>query len=126
MLGGVPHGAFLHLGNARGNADDHAVRGLKQPLARVNHLNHALNHFLGGVEIGNYAILQGADGANVIVRFLVHLLGLAAHGDDFIGGAVFGDDARLIHHDFIVMNNERIGRTQVDGDVAGQEIKETH
>jgi hypothetical protein len=60
------------------------------------------------------------------VSLFVHLLGFAAHGDDFIGSAVFGNDARLIHHDFVVVNDERIGRTQVNGDVAGQEVEEAH
>ena len=57
---------------------------------------------------------------------LMHLLRLPAHGDDLIGRAVFGDDARLIDHNFIIVDNQRIGRAEVDGNVAGKKIEEAH
>jgi hypothetical protein len=56
--------------------------GVKSWRPGLDHADHALDHLLGGLEVGDHAIAQRPHGLDVLVRLAVHLLGLAADGDD--------------------------------------------
>jgi hypothetical protein len=47
----------------------------------------------------------------------MHLLSSASDRYRFIGLAIASNDARLIHNDFIVLNNDGIGSAKVNGNL---------
>src|SRR5690606_10760327 len=115
---------LLHLGDAAGNADHHADVGREELTARIDHLDHALDHLLGGLEIGDHPVLQGTHGLDVLMRLAMHLLRLPPDGDHLAGGAVLGHDARLVHHHLVVMDDQGVRRAQVDRDLLGEKVVE--
>ena len=92
MLRGVTHGADFHFGRAGGNADNHTERG-GEPVALSRCLLHqTANHKLGGVEVGDDTLAQGADGADALRFLALHQLGLFADGNQLIGASVESHD----------------------------------
>ncbi|SUV85677.1 Uncharacterised protein [Bordetella pertussis] len=118
-------GAPLDLGRAARHADDDARAG-GQHIARVHHADELLEHLLGDGEVGDHAILHGADGFDIAGNAAQHLLGLVADGlDDFLAiGPAFvadGDDRGFIQHDALAADvDQRIGGTEVDRHIAGK------
>ncbi len=78
---GLADGAALHLGGAAGNADDDSWRGL-QDGPGMDHLDELLEHLLGDGEVGDHAVLHGADGFDIARHLAQHGLGFVAHGLD--------------------------------------------
>src|SRR5262249_57958235 len=58
--GGVFHRAFFDLGDAGGDADDDAAVGRHHAL-EVDLADEVVEHHLDGVEVGDDAVLEGAD-----------------------------------------------------------------
>ena len=50
----------------------------------------------------------------------MHLAGLRTDSHQFTGVYVQRHDGRLVHHDLPVVNNQSIGRTQVDSQLLCQ------
>ena len=84
-------------------------------MARGLHLlDHAAQHQLRGVEVGDHAVLERADRLDILVGLAVHLAGLVTDRHQLAAVEVEGHDRRFVHHDLPVMDNDRIGRPQVD------------
>ena len=49
----------------------------------VDHFDHAPDHMFRSVKICDYTILQGANGFDIFMGFLMHLHGLSAYGQHF-------------------------------------------
>ena len=111
----VAYGAQFHFRAAARYAHHHAERGREQTLAAVHHFDESAQHLFGGVEVCYHAIAQRSDDAYLVVGFLVHLFGLAAHGNHFFRVAVQGYDRRLVDYDFAAADDDGIGRSEVDG-----------
>ena len=92
----------------------------------MHHADELLEHLLGHGEIGNHAILHGADGLDVAGHLAQHGLGLAAHGLDgllAVRAALVADghDRGLVEHDALLAHvDQRVGRAQVYGQVGGE------
>ena len=126
VFGAVLDRPLLDLRDARGDADDHAQGRVEQAPAALYHPDHAFDHVLRALEVGDHAVLQGPDRLDVLVRLTVHLLGLAPDGHGLVGRAVLGDDGRFIHHHLVLVVDHRVGRAEIDGDLLHEEVEQAH
>ncbi len=115
MFAGVAHGAYLHFGRSRGYAHDHAQRGGEPSAVAARFFHQAANHEFGGVEVGYHTLTQRPYGGDVRILASTHLLGFLAHGLELLGGLVDGHDGRLVDDNFVVMQDDSIGRSKVNG-----------
>jgi hypothetical protein len=60
------------------------------------------------------------------VRFFVHHHGSSPYSDSLPGSAVNGYDGWLVDNDFIVLYDQRIGCSQVNGKLLLEKIEEFH
>lgn len=96
----------------------------------MRHSNELLEHLLSDRKVGNDAILHWSNSADIAWNAAEHLLSCFTDGMDscFPVLSAFltnGDDARFIEHDaFSAHVNERIGGTEVDGEIVGKVIAE--
>ncbi len=120
VLGRIADGANLDVGRPGRDADDHAQRRREETARSLDLLEHPAQHELGSVEVGDDAVFQGADGLDIGVGLLVHVARLAADGDQLAGMDVERDDGRFVDNDLAVIEDERIGRTEVDGQLLCQ------
>ena len=98
---------------------------MHQHLAVVRLLDEVIQHLFGDFEVGDHAILHGLDGDDVARRAAQHLLGFFAHGLHFAGVLVDGDDGGLVHHDAFAFGvDQRVGGSQIDGEIAGKHAEE--
>ena len=101
------------------------TRGLTHDLAVVRLADEVLEHLLRHLEVGDDAVLHRADGDDVAGRAAEHLLGVAADGFDLVGDLVDRDDRRLGDDDAAPLRvDERVGRAEVDRQIAGEQTKE--
>ena len=123
--GGVADGALLDLGHAGRDAEQHPrPRDQADPVVHLVH--EVLDHLLGDVEVADDAVAERADRDDRGGRPADHPLGLGADGEDALGLGVDGDDRRLGDDDPAVADvDERVGRAEVDPDVAGEEAEES-
>src|SRR3990172_172407 len=94
-LRGLADGAALHFGAAVGDADDDA--GAHEGGGLVGLPDEVPEHRLGHLEIGDDAVLDGADRHDVPRRAADHPLRLDPHGEDLLGApgvAVDGEGRR--------------------------------
>ena len=87
-------------------------------------------HLLGHLEVVDHAVFERPDRTDGAGGAAEHALGLGAHGVDFACALVDGHDRRLGQHDAAAANvDERVGGTEVDGDVTRaetwEEVEET-
>ena len=113
MLCRVANRAELHLGAARRHTNHHAQRRREDTAARVDHLDKATDHLLASREVGDHAIAERADRADVGMLLLVHHLRLATDGNHLAAPSVQGHNGRLVHRDLIIADNDGVGRSQV-------------
>ena len=74
----------------------------------------------GGVEVGDGAAPHRPDGDDVAGGPPDHRVGIVAHGQDVAAALVDGDHGRLVELDALAPDvDERVGRAQVDREVAG-------
>ena len=122
-IGRVHDRALFHLRDF-GRHADHDPR-MHQHLAVVRLLDEVVQHLLGDFEVGDDAILHGLDGHDVARRTAQHLLGFLADGFHFAGVLVDGHDGRLVDHDaFAARVDQRVGRAQVDSEIARKNAKQ--
>jgi hypothetical protein len=87
--------------------------------------DEVVQHLLGVAEVGDDTVLHRLDGDDVARRAAEHLLGLLAHGLDFVGLGVDRDDGGLVDDDALAVGvDQRVGRAQVDGEVIGEEAEQ--
>jgi hypothetical protein len=90
----------------------------------VNLADEVAKHGFGNLEIGDYTILQWADGDDVAGRAAEHSLGLVAHGKDAIGALLNRNDRGLAENDALVFDiNECICGAEIDAYVARKKSK---
>ena len=112
-VGGVDHRPLLHLRNLARHSDDDSR--MHEHSAPVRLLDEVGEHLLGDFEVGDDAVLHGADGHNVARGAAHHLLGLPAHGFHLAGGLIDGNDRRFVDDDaFAVGKDQRVRGTQVN------------
>ena len=115
MFRRVTNGTQLHLGRTRRHADHHPQRGREQAAAGMHHLDQAAHHLLTGREVGNHTVAQRTDGTDVIMRLLIHHLRLVTNGNHLVGTAIQSHHRRLVDHDLIIADNDRVSRSKVHG-----------
>ena len=65
-------------------------------------------------------VLQRADRLDVLMRLAVHLAGFLADGHRLAGMLVERDDRRLVDDDLAVVDYDRVGCAEVDGQLLCQ------
>ncbi len=121
----IAHGALLHLGHARRDAEQHA-RARDQPDAVVHLVHEVLDHLLGDVEVADDAVAQRPHGDDVGRRAADHALRLGADREHLASLGVDRDDARLADDDAAVAHvDQRVGGAEVDPDVAGEQAEQS-
>lgn len=81
--------------------------------------DEVVEHHLDRVEVGDDAVLQGADRDDALRRLADHRLGFGAHAEGPPGAGVDGDDAGLGDDDaFAADVDQGVGGAQVDAEVA--------
>jgi hypothetical protein len=87
-------------------------------------VDEVAQHLLGGVEVGDDPVLEGADGHDVARGAPDHRLGLGADGQDGVVLGVDGHHRRLVEHDSAAADvDEGVGGPEVDGHVAAEEAE---
>ena len=115
-VGTVPDGTPFHLGDSRGNADYHARTD--EAALPVSLLYEVIEHFLGGVEIGNHAVSHRLDGRDAPGRAANHCFRFAADRLDTSVHGVQGHNRWLIQDNAVAAGEDaRVGRTEVDGKI---------
>lgn len=124
MFGGVADGPDFNLGTAAGDTDnDLQVRGKDGVPVIVDLLDETADHHLGGVEVGDNAVPQRPYRFDSGVGFLVHQFGFLAECDAFACIVVDCHDARLVKDDFVVLENDGVGGSEIHGKFLGEERK---
>ena len=72
-------------------------------------LDHAANHELGGVEVGNHAVAQWPDGLDALVHFSTHLTCGFTHSHEFLSLGVESHHRWFVYHYLIVVDNNSVG-----------------
>jgi hypothetical protein len=120
LLGGIPDGPPLDLGDARGG-DDHEAR-LHETPAPAGLVDEVAEHLLGAVEVGDDAVAKGPDDLDRARRPPEHRLGVVA---DRLHGPVHvhRHDRRLVEDHALAPDIEPgIGRPQVHRQVAREHL----
>ena len=79
----------------------------------MNHLNQSAHHLLAGGEVGYHPVAQRTDCTDARILFLIHHLGLIAHGNHLVGATVEGHYRGLIDNNLIITDNDGVGGTQI-------------
>src|SRR5690625_1873041 len=123
VFGTVPDSSSLHLCNSAGNTDDHLTGG-GVPLP-LHLLDHSTDHLLGHFKVGDDAVAQRPDGPDILVGLLVHQLRFMPDSHR-LSLVVQSHDGGLIQNDpFVSGIDQRIGCSQIDGDVCIEKLEET-
>ena len=101
------------------------IFGPHEERAAVRLLDEVVEHPLGDLEVGDDAVLHGADRDDVAGRAAEHLLGGAADGLHLVRDLVHGHDGRLAHDDSAALGeHERVRGPEVDREVGGEDREE--
>ena len=96
------------------------TRGRAQRAAVVHLGDEMPQHRLGHFEVRDHAIFQRAHRHDVAGRAAEHALGFVADGQHFVGARLHRDDRRFAQDDALIFDiNQRVGRAEIDADVAG-------
>src|SRR5690606_10598645 len=124
--GAFADGAALDFRNACGDADDDSRAGDVAVAASAQHAsNEVIQHFLGDVEVGDDAVLHGADRGDVARGAAKHALGFHTDGDDLVVAAFDGDNGGFAQDNALAFDiDEGIRGAQIDTDIKGENIDE--
>ena len=114
----VAHGTELNFGRTGGDSDDHSYAGCEEMSAGAHHVDQAAHHLFASVEVGNHAVLQRTDHADLFARLFIHELGAFADCDGLIRTGIEGNDRRFVDGDLTVGDNDGVGRAQIHGQLA--------
>ena len=119
-----PHGAVAHRAaldlRDLGRHADHDPRA-QESAALVGLLDEVREHLLGGLEVGDDAVLHRLDGGDVSRRAAEHLLGFDADRLDAAVDFVQGDDGWLADDDAASSCEDAgVGRAEIDRKVVGE------
>ena len=116
VLGGVTNGPDFYFRGARRYADHHFEVGGKEAAVLVVYLLYeAADHHFRRVEVGNHAVPEGPDGTDAGIITFVHQFGLLADGDALAAIIVDSNDTGLVEHYLVILVNDGVGSTQIDG-----------
>src|SRR5439155_26395031 len=80
-------------------------------------LEEKAQHLFGHVEVGDYAVLQRADGEDAVGGAAEHALRFEADAFDLAGSFFDRDDGGFVQHDPLAANvDQRIGGTKINGE----------
>ena len=79
----------------------------------MSHLDKAAHHLFAGREVGNYTVAKRTDGANVVVRLLIHHLSLVSYSDHLVCATVKSNNRWLVDHDLVIADDDGVGSSQV-------------
>jgi len=101
------------------------TRGRSRQPGRCAFAEEIAEHRLAQLEIANHAALQRANHRNRFRRAAFHLLGevsdRAAAGENPARAVLQGNDRRLVEHQpFADHADERVGRSQINGQVVAE------
>ena len=121
-VGRVNDGPLLDLGDFRGDTNDDP--GVDQQLSTMGLADEVGQHPFGDLEIGDDTVLQRTDGNDVGRGASHHVLGVPPHGFHLVRVFVDSHDGGLIDHNPLSLGkHQRVGRAQVNGEVAGKEVE---
>src|SRR5690349_3663274 len=124
LLRTVANGPFFYFSNGGRNTDHHTPARREKWFFGINHLDHFTEHELGGIKVGNYTVFEGANGFNTLVGFFMHHQGAFAYGQDFFRVVtVQSDNGGFIHYDFVIVDYQGIGGSQVYRDLLREPVK---
>ena len=116
MLGGVADGSDLDFSGAGGDADDDLdIGGEEAAVLVVYLLDEAADHHFRSVEVCDDAVPERAHGAYAGIVALVHQLSFLAYCDAFVGCIIYSDDTRLVKDYLVILVDDGVGGTEVDG-----------
>jgi hypothetical protein len=119
-VGAVDDGAPFHLRDARGDADDEARAPPGHAALRL--ADEMTQQAFGGLEVGDDAIAQRADGRDVRGRAPEHRVGFVTDRLGPVAQRVDGDNRRLIDDDAPARReHDRIRGAEVNGEITGGE-----
>ena len=106
-----------------------STRGRSRQPGRSRLAEEIPQHRLAQLEIGDDPVAQRTDDGDRVGRAAFHLLGQVAHraaaGEDLAGAVLHRDDRRLVEHQpFADQADQRVGRPQIDGQVATEVIQQ--
>ena len=81
----VAHRTNLHIGTARRDRDHHLQRRAEQTAIAFDHTDQSPKHQFCRIEIGDHAIFQRTDRANILMGFTMHLAGLLTDSHQLTG-----------------------------------------
>ena len=92
---------------------------------RVDFADKVLEHRLDHIEVGDHAVLKGANSDDIAGRFADHSFGFGANGVRLATALVDSYYRRLGHHDALATNmNKRVGSTQVHTQVTAEKAEQ--
>src|SRR5690606_4579684 len=126
-FGGFPYRPHFHFGDPRGDADYHAKRrGEPFFLQGRDILDEHIDHLFRGIEVGDDPVLERPNGLNVLMGLSLHHTGLASHCDDLSRYAVPGHDGWTVHDHLVLVDDQGVCGSEVNGDLLGHEVKKSH
>ena len=125
MLRRVAHRTNFNLGTSRRNTYYHTQRRREPMTFGANHLYHTSNHLLGSIEVGYHTVSQRSDRAYIFMGFTMHQTSFFTDRQQLVRTFIQRNHRRFVHHDFIVVDNHRIGCAQVYGNLLC-ERKQSH
>ena len=115
----LAHGTTFNTGDAAGDAHHQTRR--HDAAAFIALGDEGLEHLLGCIEIRDHAIAQGTHRTDVARRAAQHQLGFITHRHGDATLEIEGNHRGLLQHNPLAGDvDQRVGRAQVDADVAGQ------
>ena len=127
MLCRILYSTFLYVCDPRRNAYDHSVRGCKPRFfILIDHFNHPFNHLLSRLKIGNDPIPQWSYRFDVFMRLSMHLLCKATYSDYASSFNVLRYYGRLVNDDLVLVVNDCICSSQINGDILHEKVKQAH
>ena len=123
----VEDGPLLHRRDAAGHAHQHPRP--QPPAGPLRLAEEIAEHRLAQLEIGDHAVAQRPDDRDRVGRAAFHLLGQvsdrAAAGEDAARALLHGHDRGLVEHQpFADHADQRVGRPQIDGQIATEAAQE--
>ena len=67
-----------------------------------------------------HALAEGTDCLDAVVLLTLHELGLASHGNELACALLEGHDRGLVDDDLVVVYDDSIGRSEVNGYLFGE------
>lgn len=76
-------------------------------------LYETANHHLSGIEVRDDSVFKRADCLYSRLLAFVHKLGLVAQRDTFSCSIIYGNDARFVKNNLVILENDSVGSTEI-------------